>query len=153
MQRQVHLPRCPTPLLPIQCKTEIQCCKAILQCNISTVYCDTLFQRYTAMQSCPLVMHLLLTLHWLLWPRTVLVCGVYMFLFHGMLFGTLYIFYSLVRCIALHQVAMHCVWQPLAMHQPNALPHLPQYHPLSLYTAIMCPPMAKPSKIVHLISN
>ena len=48
MQRQVHLPRCPTPLLPIQCKTEIQCCKAILRCNISTIYCDTLFQRYTA---------------------------------------------------------------------------------------------------------
>ena len=37
MQRQVHLPRCPTPLLPIQCKTEIQCCKAILRCNISTI--------------------------------------------------------------------------------------------------------------------
>ena len=84
----------------LQSNTAMQYFNNIVRYIISTVYCNTLFQRYTAMQSCPLAMHLLLTLHWLLWPRTVLVCGVYMFLFHGMLFGTLYIFYSLVRCIA-----------------------------------------------------
>ena len=136
----------------LQSNTAMQYFNNIVRYIISTVYCNTLFQRYTAMQSCPLAMHLLLTLHWLLWPRTVLVCGVYMFLFHGMLFGTLYftLWFVALHCIRLQCIACGSRWLCIS---PNALLHLPQYHPLSLYTAIMCPPMAKPSKIVHLISN
>ena len=106
----------------LQSNTAMQYFNNIVRYIISTVYCNTLFQRYTAMQSCPLVMHLLLTLHWLLWPRTVLVCGVYMFLFHGMLFGTLYftLWFVVLHCIRLQCIACGSRWLCISpMHSPT----------------------------------